>query len=130
MHCWRSTPAPGNLRWWNASPRWNGSNPRQPPARPVPLRRWIPRGGPPKLPPECRPTSAGNGLGACERCNYVKNAAGWHIVTAEDDTGTHTADFHTPTGAHYRSTAPPRAPTMTISELEVRVCIALAQHAA
>src|SRR5262245_24787641 len=52
------------------------------------------------------PTSALNGLGECERCNYVKEAPGWQ-VTARDENDTHTAEFVTPTGARYRSTAPP-----------------------
>jgi hypothetical protein len=52
------------------------------------------------------PTSAINGLGACERCNYTKEAPGWR-VTASDENGTHTAEFVTPTGARYQSTAPP-----------------------
>lgn len=75
-------------------------------------------------------TSAANGLGSCERCNYVKEAAGWRVSADVDETGRHTAEFTTPTGGHYRSAAPPRAPTATISELEVRVGIALTQHAA
>ena len=75
-------------------------------------------------------TSAGNGLGQCERCNYVKEVAGWRVEPSIDETYRHTAEFTTPTGAHYRSTAPPRAPTITISDLEVRIGVALARHAA
>jgi hypothetical protein len=75
-------------------------------------------------------TAVANGLGSCERCNYVKEAAGWRVSTDFDETGRHSAEFTTPTGRHYRSAAPPRAPTVTISELEVRVGIALMQHAA
>ncbi len=52
------------------------------------------------------PTSALNGLGVCEGCNYTKEAPGWKASTAEHD-GTHTAQFSTPTGATYQSTAPP-----------------------
>jgi hypothetical protein len=52
------------------------------------------------------PTSAVNGLGECERCNYVKEAPGWRVTTT-DENGTHTAQFATPTGARYQSTAPP-----------------------
>ncbi|ORA20759.1 HNH endonuclease, partial [Mycobacterium aquaticum] len=52
------------------------------------------------------PTSALNGLGACERCNYVKESPGWEVRTSLEN-GVHTAEFVTPTGAHYRSTAPP-----------------------
>jgi hypothetical protein len=78
------------------------------------------------------PTSAANGLGECERCNYVKEAPGWRVSAGEEN-GTHTAEFVTPTGARYRSTAPPLpgAPLITVSELEVRVSIALEDlHAA
>jgi hypothetical protein len=53
------------------------------------------------------PTSALNGLGECERCNYAKEAPGWAVTTAHDESGQHTADFTTPTGARHRSTAPP-----------------------
>ena len=76
------------------------------------------------------PTAVSNGLGLCERCNYVKETAGWRISTHIDETGTHVAEYVAPTGCRHRSTAPPCAPTLTISELEVTVGIALAQHAA
>jgi len=78
------------------------------------------------------PTTATNGLGTCERCNYTKEAPGWR-VTAADENGVHTAEFVTPTGARYRSTAPPLpgAPLVTVSEVEVRIGVALAGlHAA
>jgi Domain of unknown function (DUF222) len=78
------------------------------------------------------PTSATNGLGECERCNYAKEAPGWRVTTA-DENNVHTAEFVTPTGARYRSTAPPLpgAPLITISEVEVRIGIAIADlHAA
>jgi hypothetical protein len=78
------------------------------------------------------PTSAANGLGECERCNYVKEASGWR-VTAGYENGTHTAEFVTPTGARYRSTAPPLpgAPLVVVSEVEMRIGVALADlHAA
>ncbi|MCZ8381527.1 HNH endonuclease [Mycobacterium sp. CPCC 205372] len=52
------------------------------------------------------PTSAVNGLGECARCNYDKESPGWHVSTHQSN-GTHTAAFTTPTGATYRSTAPP-----------------------
>jgi hypothetical protein len=71
-------------------------------------------------------------LGECERCNYVKEAPGWRVTSA-DEKGLHTAEFVTPTGAHYRSTAPPLpgAPLIAVSEVEVRIVIALAdRHAA
>ena len=43
------------------------------------------------------PTSALNGLGECERCNYVKESPGWQ-VTAGDHNGVHTAEFVTTNG--------------------------------
>lgn len=52
-------------------------------------------------------TSAGNGHGTCEACNYAKEAAGWTVTTGVDENGRATAEFSTPTGARYRSTAPP-----------------------
>jgi hypothetical protein len=75
-------------------------------------------------------TAVANGLGSCERCNYAKEAAGWRVSTNVDETGRHTAEFTTPTGGHHQSAAPRRAPTVMISELEVRVGIALMRHAA
>ncbi|ULE35660.1 DUF222 domain-containing protein [Mycobacterium sp. IDR2000157661] len=72
------------------------------------------------------PTSAVNGLGECEACNYAKEASGWSVTTAERD-GEHTAEFTTPTGATYRSTAPPLPgpPVRTLSTLEGRLSIDL-----
>ena len=43
---------------------------------------------------------------------------------------THTADFTTPTGATYQSTAPPRITATTLSHLEIRIGTELAKHAA
>jgi hypothetical protein len=71
-------------------------------------------------------------LGECERCNYTKEAPGWRVSTA-DENGVHTAEFVTPTGAAYRSTAPPLpgAPLITVSEVEINIGVALADlHAA
>jgi hypothetical protein len=75
------------------------------------------------------PTSARNGRGACERCNYVKESPGWHVC-ADEVNGVHTTEFVTPTGARYRSTAPPAPgrPVIDISEVEMRIGIALARH--
>ncbi|UMB71329.1 HNH endonuclease [Mycobacterium paraterrae] len=75
-------------------------------------------------------TAAANGLGKCERCNYAKEAAGWQVTTRLDETGKHTAEYVTPTGHRHTSSAPPSAPVVVISELEVSVGIALARHAA
>jgi Domain of unknown function (DUF222)/HNH endonuclease len=76
------------------------------------------------------PTTADNGLGLCERCNYTKEGAGWRVSTSIDETHTHTAEFMTPTGKSYRSEAPPRAPTIIFNDFEFRIGIALPQHAA
>ncbi|MDT5350826.1 MAG: hypothetical protein QOH91_4113, partial [Mycobacterium sp.] len=51
------------------------------------------------------PTTAINGLGSCERCNYAKEAGGWRVDTSLDENHTHTAEFTTPTGHRYRSGA-------------------------
>ncbi|MEZ0340709.1 HNH endonuclease [Mycobacterium sp. pV006] len=51
-------------------------------------------------------TSATNGLGKCEACNYAKEAPGWQVTT-EDTDGQHAATYRTPTGAVYQSIAPP-----------------------
>ncbi len=53
------------------------------------------------------PTSEANGVGACEACNYTKEAPGWQVVTGRDSEGTHPAEVITPTGARRRSKAPP-----------------------
>ena len=76
------------------------------------------------------PTTADNGLGLCERCNHTKEASGWRVSANTDETHTHTAEFTTPTGKTYRSVAPPRAPTIDVSEVELRIGVALARHAA
>lgn len=78
-------------------------------------------------------TSAENGLGECERCNYAKEAAGWHVNASIDRMNSHTAEFTTPTGAHYQSTAPPLPipPRVEISEVETAIGITLSKlHAA
>jgi hypothetical protein len=74
------------------------------------------------------PTNADNGLGLCERCNYVKEVAGWVVRPQVDGTARHAAEFTTPTGAAYRSGAPPLPGStvrMEISEMEVAVEIAI-----
>jgi Domain of unknown function (DUF222) len=79
------------------------------------------------------PTTATNGLGSCERCNYVKESPGWQVSTRSDETGRHTAEFTTPTGVRYHSTAPPQPGPLrvTVSEVETRIGVALAElHAA
>ena len=68
------------------------------------------------------PTSADNGLGSCERCNYVKESPGWRVEAGVAESGVHTAEFVTPTGAQYHSTAPPLPGSVTVivSEVEAR----------
>ena len=79
------------------------------------------------------PTTAENGLGLCERCNYAKEAPGWRITASIDETSSHTAEFTTPTGMHYHSTAPPPPGPLDIfvSEVETRISVTLVErHAA
>ncbi|KUI05819.1 DUF222 domain-containing protein [Mycobacterium sp. IS-3022] len=72
------------------------------------------------------PTTALNGLGECEACNYAKEAPGWSVTTSEHD-GEHRAEFTTPTGATYRSTAPPLPgpPVRAVSMIEGRLSVDL-----
>jgi hypothetical protein len=79
-------------------------------------------------------TSAANGLGLCEQCNYIKEVAGWQVDTSIDEEARHTAEFTTPTGAEYRSGAPPPSRVhsrIEISEMEIAVGITISDlHAA
>ena len=67
------------------------------------------------------PTSALNGRGCCERCNYTKEQPGWRVRTYFDPAGRHVAEHTTPTGATYRSTAPPIAGGMRILSRDVHL---------
>ena len=53
------------------------------------------------------PTTATNGLGECEACNYTKETPGWQVTTTCDDNDVHQAEFTTPTRRRYRSWAQP-----------------------
>ena len=66
-------------------------------------------------------TSAANGLGSCERCNYTKESHGWTVHTGAADNARHTATYTTPTGNHHHSLAPPAPgpPRTPMSEIEV-----------
>jgi hypothetical protein len=77
-------------------------------------------------------TSALNGEGLCEACNYAKQAPGWQVDTSIDEDGVHTTEVITPTGAHHHSKAPPqpRPLRIDISEVEAHLSIAIARHAA
>jgi hypothetical protein len=68
------------------------------------------------------------------KAGYLKSwkAAAVRQPTAEEN-GVDTAEFTTPTSARYYSTAPPApgAPLIAVSEVEVRIGVALADlHAA
>nr|WP_237570349.1 DUF222 domain-containing protein [Mycolicibacterium lacusdiani] len=52
------------------------------------------------------PTTALNGNGMCEACNYAKEAPRWRVRTHHDG-GCHTTEFTTPTGTTYTGKAPP-----------------------
>ena len=74
-----------------------------------------------------RPTTAENGLGLCEQCNYVKEAAGWQVSADAVEGERHAARVTTPTGACYHSTAPPVLPGRHIVDYsEVAVALAVA----
>ena len=54
-------------------------------------------------------TSAGNGQGLCEHCNYVKEAERWAAAEhATSRLGSHVVETVTPTGHRYRSRPPPQ----------------------
>ncbi len=71
-----------------------------------------------------------NGSLGHERCNYTKESPGWRVTANNEETGVHTAEFVTPAGARYRSTAPPLPgmPDIEITQLEVRIGIAIAEQ--
>lgn len=66
-------------------------------------------------------TNALNGRGACERCNHVKEQRGWKVRTLFDPGGRHVTEHTTPTGATYRSTAPPIAGGLRILTRDVHL---------
>ncbi|WNG84266.1 HNH endonuclease [Mycobacterium sp. ITM-2016-00316] len=66
-------------------------------------------------------TNALNGRGSCERCNHVKEQPGWTVRTLFDPGGRHVAEHTTPTGATYRSTAPPIAGGLRILTRDVHL---------
>ena len=53
------------------------------------------------------PTSAENGLGECERCNYAKEAPGWQVSAGLTKAACTQPNSSHPPGQRYRSTAPP-----------------------
>ena len=66
------------------------------------------------------PTTADNGMGMCECCNYTKDSDGWEVST-DGGRERHTAKFRTPTGSHHHSTAPPApgTPARPMTQIEV-----------
>ncbi|MCF6386215.1 HNH endonuclease [Mycobacterium sp. MBM] len=66
-------------------------------------------------------TDALNGRGCCEQCNYAKESPGWRVKTYFDRAGRHIAEHITPTGAVYRSTAPPIAGGLRILTRDVHL---------
>ncbi|MCV7251197.1 DUF222 domain-containing protein [Mycobacterium hackensackense] len=67
------------------------------------------------------PTTAVNGQGLCEHCNYVKEQSGWAVRVVPGESGRHTAEYTTPTGAVYRSTAPPIAGGMRVLTRDIHI---------
>ena len=67
------------------------------------------------------PTSAHNGDGLCEHCNYVKEEPGWQAAASYDRYGRHTIALSTPSGAVYTSTAPPTPEGLRIFTRDVYI---------
>ncbi|WP_418005795.1 HNH endonuclease [Mycobacterium sp. PDNC021] len=67
------------------------------------------------------PTSAHNGDGLCEHCNYVKEEPGWQAAASYDRYGRHTIALTTPSGAVYTSTAPPTPEGLRIFTHDVHI---------
>ena len=70
-------------------------------------------------------TTLDNGQGLCAACNQAKEAAGWTTTPIPGEStasGRHEVVTRTPTGDHYRSTAPPPPrPVPSTSQLAERV---------
>ncbi|TSE01267.1 DUF222 domain-containing protein [Skermania sp. ID1734] len=66
------------------------------------------------------PTTADNGAGLCERCNYAKEGEGWNAATTTaDEAELHSYEIITPTGHRFRTEAPPLPKPMPLSPFEV-----------
>lgn len=63
------------------------------------------------------PTSADNGQGTCETCNYAKEAPGWSARFIRGPDGEHIVEITTPTGHRYTS----RPPTWKVQHRGLRV---------
>jgi hypothetical protein len=66
-------------------------------------------------------TAAVNGQGLCEHCNYGKEQPGWTVRVIPDESGRHATEYTTPTGAVYRSTAPPIAGGMRVLTRDIHI---------
>jgi len=73
-------------------------------------------------------TSATNGQGLCEACNYAKSASGWRAERPPGPDGV--VEITTPTGHHYRSRAPDppgfRVDTFSAGEQRLKAVLAAA----
>ncbi len=65
-------------------------------------------------------TSAANGQGLCEACNYIKESPGWTVTAGIDEKGRHSTRLTTPTGSSHRSMAPsaPGTPSGEAADVE------------
>lgn len=66
-------------------------------------------------------TSATNGQGLCEACNYVKEAYGWRQRPVGRDFDAHTVEVTTPTGHVHRSREPGLASPVTMPRPRTRL---------
>lgn len=76
------------------------------------------------------PTSAGNGQGLCERCNYVKESPGWASWVSTPDAGPHEVHGVTEHLRLFRSIPPPlpgrRSADLSPAELRLAQLLTLA----
>jgi hypothetical protein len=63
------------------------------------------------------PTSAVNGQGACEMCNYAKEGPGWSARPRPGPNGEHIVEIVTPTGHRYLT----RPPTWNVQDRGLRL---------
>ncbi|MDF1605521.1 HNH endonuclease signature motif containing protein [Nocardioides sp. YIM 152315] len=67
-------------------------------------------------------TTAADGQGLCEACNYTKTAPGWRARPSPDPAnGAHTVVTTTPTGHTYTSHAPPQTAVRAAAYQQVAV---------
>ncbi len=65
------------------------------------------------------PTTAANGQGLCESCNYIKETPGWRTDLVTSDR--HRVEITTPTGHRYRSSPPPQPGDPPVMSIEQRI---------